>query len=1228
MRTKTLRLLLLTGFAALGLATLVAAGGPRAAVSAPGAGGAVQRYIVVLNEPPLAQYTGGIKGLAPTAVEAVAAADPDAAPSVHLDVTSSAAQAYGSYLMRRQRDVMQAVRAVAPEFTQKDWQYQYVLNGFTAQLTSQHADAVRQMQGVRLVFPAEKLEPEMDATKTLVDAITAWEAAGGTSEAGAGARVATMEAGNAVAHQFFNDEGMGEPPAGFPQAKYYLRDGTIGELTNKALLVNNKIVSFKPISDSFTQADIDTLNAGFGTDGVHGTHVAGTITGRWGSYPVIPGFQAEMAGVAPMATLFTYPVYGATPEMVKAFEIMVEDQIDAVNLSLGTTTWLLDSPDHHPVSLAMSGAAAAGVVVVGSAGNAGSNGRTSLSAAWKYNEDVIAVGNTGTNGRQGVNMTLSEPATAPASLKNGTVGVFTKPTTPITGEYAYVAGGGCTASDAVSGKIAVIERFDSNSQAIGGACTIPQRVTNMAAGGAVAVILTYMDRLDATVGATATAIPALALGASEAKALLGLLQAGTKVAGTIDSELQRGYGGVPDYLATSSSRGPGLDWSIKPDISAPGTNIMSAWLQDDNTTDNNPPSITNWQLLSGTSMAAPHITGAVGLLRSMHPDWTFWEIKSALLTTSEPSVTSGPADSPVQADPTQGGPGRLDLSDAWDPKAFMDPAKLSFGKLAPDESKTLNVKVSSAASTDVTWEVSVEQGAGDALITPSTDKLAVPAGGEVEFTVKIEPPAGGTVDEHWGYVVLKETAGKPTIYLPALAANGEFTQHPTPTSGPVPLAPRHEGEHEELRTLRLAYYAYVDLAAARKNVLLIDWTVGPTTDYKKFYTDALDAAGLSYTIYGMGEANEHPAGQAFGVHPPYKLMDRHDLVIFNGNMSNVSMHQTGATGMFQYQNLVLGGGNLLIAGQGTQGWWRYLNRARLVDNAANRAAYPETFPHTWAGASQNVGCEMCLARYFAGFTPVYTSTLSGKALVPFPMPPATPELDVVLTPAMATGSPFNYSLDISTGAKAKDGAAGNQYRFASGKVAKDYKPTAANDASTPAVDGQLVAGLGDIDDAQGVMERFSKLAQPLWSYPVNDEPMVVGTYIAGQQHPDAEVPWNAMFWGFGLEGVGAGGEGTVGRDRLMGDTYNFLAKNIVPTAVVQAAADGPAVVQVNLGPTAAPVKFIRAELTKADGSTETVSYTTPLGAAALRFAGSDIQALKLIPEPGTAAPVYVTVNAR
>jgi hypothetical protein len=376
----------------------------------------------------------------------------------------------------------------------------------------------------------------------------------------------------------------------------------------------------------------------------------------------------------------------------------------------------------------------------------------------------------------------------------------------------------------------------------------------------------------------------------------------------------------------------------------------------------------------------------------------------------------------------------------------------------------------------------------------------------------------------------------------------------------------------------------VDVPALRKNVLIVNWTMGATQDYVKYYTDALDALGLTYTVWGLGDAGEHPQGVAQTTHPPYNLMAQHDLVLINTNMSPRSFHEFGLTGMFQYQNLPLGGGNMLIAGQGAPSWWRYLNRnSRYADTPANRAALPDTWPHAWGGPSQNVGCEMCMARYFAGFTPQLTATLSGRLLLPFPTKPDEPEMDVVLKPHADAAGPFDYSLDISTGAKAKDGAAGNQYRFASGEVARDYIPTTS---------AQVTKGHGDMGDAEGVMGRYSQLARPMWTYAVTDTARVVGTYIAGQQQPEAEVPWNAMFWGFGLEGVGQGGEGTVDRMRLMGDAFNFLAHNLYATAKQTGAtpADGEATVQVDIPETADQILIAGAEIDWGDGKTDKQSF--------------------------------------
>lgn len=1212
---------------------------------------ATHRYIVVLEDPPLASYAGGIPGLAATSPQAVRRLDPDRYQGVHVDVTTREAEAYLAHLNAVQDDMIQRLRYLAPEFDEKDWRYQVTLNGFTARLTYASAERARELPGVKLVYPAEALVPEMDSTKDLVGTVKAWEAAGGVAEAGLGARVGTLEAGNAVNHPFLRDEGMPAAPAGYPVAKYHLRDGTATSFISKTHLVNNKVLGFRVFSDALTPGDITQLNAGLYVS-AHGSHVAGTITGRHGSYEVAPGIEVEMAGVAPMASLFTYPVFGDTPEMLAAFEVMAaEDKIDAVNLSLGTTTWLMDRPESHPVALAMSGAADGGVLVVGSSGNAGGNGRTSLSGGWKYAEDLMVVGNTSSTGRTGVAVKVME-TDVPDALKS-LLAVPVKPyTDTMTGGMAFVPGGGCGPADNVSGMIAVVERIDGQGQTVG-TCDFASRAVNMKNSGAKAIFYLYYDRFGGA-AASNTALPAMAMGLPGSKALMEWLKAGNALTVEYGLQQQRDYAGVPDYLAGSSSRGPGLDWTIKPDISAPGTDILSSVLNDSNTADMIPPMIPAWPAYSGTSMAAPHVTGAAGLLRSIHPDWTVDQLRSALITSSEPVVTTGSPDSRVQADVTQSGPGRLDLSDAHDPRVFMDPPKASFGVLKPGDKDQIDIAISSANGETSWWDVTVEPGgsSGKAVAVPSAKTVTVTKDQTATLSLSLDA-TGADKAEHWGYVVLTQRTKAPAppgIFLPALVKDSDLSGGgPSGLSRAAAPAQSAGPDVDDLRTLRIAYYAYVDDPAVRKDVLLVNWTYGNTPNHMDAYTAALDTLGLSYDVWWMGEAADRPAGSTGPVlrtaHPPYEEMFRHDLVILNSNESATSM-QSALAGQFQYQNYLLGGGSMLIAGQGTPNFWRYLNRgARLPDNAANRNAYKETWPYTWAGPSQNVGCEACWARYFAGFRPVLTATLSSRLLVPYPSAPDKPEMAVTLAPHADSeaGSPFaQYSLDLSTGAMAKDGAKGNQYTFASGEVMGEYKGPTPNDPSTPELENVAAANLGDVDDAAwtvapgGRGKTLNHWARPLWSYPVKTvvsgteetRTMVVGTYIAGKHDPESMIAWNAMFWGFGLEGVGKNGDGTASRDQLLGDAYNFLAKNVAAQAHVTTGADGRPQLRVSLGAAAADLRIVRADLDWGDGQIRRLDFAGGLPAQGLRLDAATghgpTARITLYPEPGTAAPIRLT----
>ena len=97
--------------------------------------------------------------------------------------------------------------------------------------------------------------------------------------------------------------------------------------------------------------------------------------------------------------------------------------------------------------------------------------------------------------------------------------------------------------------------------------------------------------------------------------------------GSAQSAITVGATTLGRELAGFSSAGPTpISLRLKPEVTAPGVNILSAA----------PPQQGLWQELSGTSMAAPHVAGAVALLLQRHPTWTVAQVKSALTTTGQP----------------------------------------------------------------------------------------------------------------------------------------------------------------------------------------------------------------------------------------------------------------------------------------------------------------------------------------------------------------------------------------------------------------------------------------------------------------------------------------------------------------------------------------------------------------------------------------------------------------
>ena len=142
-------------------------------------------------------------------------------------------------------------------------------------------------------------------------------------------------------------------------------------------------------------------------------------------------------------------------------------------------------------------------------------------------------------------------------------------------------------------------------------------------------------------------------------------------------------GGADDVVASFSSSGPTpLSLRLKPEVSAPGVSILSA-----------SPGAA-YSTLSGTSMAAPHVAGAVALLLQRHPAWTPAQVKAALALTGDPAFADDGKSEELST--VRGGGGVVNLPRADNPLVFAAPVALSFGLVGPGANVTQSVELSDA----------------------------------------------------------------------------------------------------------------------------------------------------------------------------------------------------------------------------------------------------------------------------------------------------------------------------------------------------------------------------------------------------------------------------------------------------------------------------------------------------------------------------------------------------
>ncbi|MEU9407420.1 S8 family peptidase [Streptomyces sp. NPDC048281] len=231
--------------------------------------------------------------------------------------------------------------------------------------------------------------------------------------------------------------------------------------------------------------------------------------------------------------------------------------------------------------------------------------------------------------------------------------------------------------------------------------------------------------------------------------------------GSAESALTVGAVDGEDRIADFSSTGPTADSALKPDLTAPGVDIVSAkaahgWMGD--------PAADGYVSMSGTSMATPHVAGAAAILAQRHPDWTGAQLKQALTASTTPTAgTTG----------YQQGTGRVDVSRALGQTVVSEQTSVSFGKqLWPhtdDRPVTRHLTYRNDGDRPVTLDLTATatgpggSTAPSGMFTLSSARLTVPAGGTADVDLTADTRVEAADGAYAGTVVATAQNGPDPV---------------------------------------------------------------------------------------------------------------------------------------------------------------------------------------------------------------------------------------------------------------------------------------------------------------------------------------------------------------------------------------------------------------------------------------------------------------------------------
>ncbi|KAH7283061.1 hypothetical protein KP509_35G059300 [Ceratopteris richardii] len=565
------------------------------------------------------------------------------------------------------------------------YSYQNVINGFAAVLEPHHAEALSAMPGVASVFPnkAYKLHTTrsweflgLEHSSGAIPPASLWTKA----NLGEDVIVGLLDSGVWPEAESFKDDGFGPIPSRWRGTCETGCNFTAADCNRKLIGARYFLKGYEAAKGKLSVSSTGEFVSARDRNG-HGTHTASTAVGNFVEGASLFGFAGGKAkGGAPRARLAVYKVcwpdsvecYAA--DVLAAFDAGIHDGVDVFSLSIGSS--YVDGLFSDAIAIGSFHAVMAGRVVVCAAGNDGPYPASVANVApW-----IITVAASSIDRSFRSSALLEDGSTYTGSSLSGTR-LSKKSMYPL----VFAGDARVSTANASAGEMCLPGALDPEK--VKGKIVACFRGLNprlekgyvvKEAGGAGMLLLNSAAYGDEVL-ADPHILPATHLTSDQAQSILKYInQSRSSATASITYPISRLDQKDAPKMALFSSQGPNrlVPEILKPDITAPGINILGAW------TEASSPSgyfedhrRVKFNVISGTSMSCPHVAGIVALLRALHPSWSAAAIKSALMTSA---TNHDDANRPIRsasnkkATPFNYGAGHVNPNAAADPGLLYD----------------------------------------------------------------------------------------------------------------------------------------------------------------------------------------------------------------------------------------------------------------------------------------------------------------------------------------------------------------------------------------------------------------------------------------------------------------------------------------------------------------------------------------------------------------------------